>query len=115
MTARFKPGHFVPVAALLLLASLSGARADQCTRQGVDVTCDDGRKGLFQGDAILWPDGTHSRLKGHDSVIIGNKASVHVGSGVFVGRGNGTSEPMENPSGPNKLNCAVLDGVSYCN
>jgi hypothetical protein len=115
MTARIKSGPLVPGAALLLLAGLTAAQAGQCTRQGVDVTCDDGRKGLLQGDAILWPDGTHSRLKGHDSVIIGNKASVHVGKGVFVGRGNGTSEPMEDPSGPNKLTCAVLDGVSYCN
>ncbi len=115
MTARIERHRLVPAAVLLLLAGLGAARADQCTRQGVNVTCDDGRKGLFQGDAILWPDGTHSRLKGHDSVIIGNKASVHIGPGVFVGRGNGTSEPMENPSAPNKLRCAVLDGVSYCN
>jgi hypothetical protein len=116
MTSR-RPIRFLPglAVALALLAGLSAARADQCTRQGVDVTCDDGRKGIFQGDAILWPDGTHSRLKGYDSVIIGNKASVRIGPGVFVGKGNGTSEPMENPSAPNKLRCAVLDGVSYCN
>jgi hypothetical protein len=100
--------------ALILLAGLAGARADQCTRQGVDATCDDGRKGIFQGDAILWPDGTHSRLKGHDTVIVGNKASVVVGKGVFVGQGKGVV-PMENPSAPNKLQCAVLEGVSYCN
>ena len=114
MTARIKFGHLAPAAALLLLAGLGAAQAGHCTRQGVDVSCDDGRKGLFQGDAILWPDGTHSRLKGHDSVIIGNKASVHIGKGVFVGRGNGTSEPMEDPNAPNKRDCAVLDGVSYC-
>jgi hypothetical protein len=100
--------------ALILLAGLAAAHAGQCTRQGVDVTCDDGRKGIFQGDAILWPDGTHSSLKGHDSVIVGDKASVVVGKGVFVGQGKG-EVPMENPSAPNKLQCAVLDGVSYCN
>jgi hypothetical protein len=98
---------------LALLAPVAAARADQCTRQGVEVTCDDGRKSIFQGDAILWPDGTHSRLKPHESVIVGNKASVIVGPGVFVGQGKGVV-PMENPSAPNKLRCAVLDGVSYC-
>ena len=98
---------------LTLFAGLSAAHADQCTRRGLDVICDDGRRGLFQGDAILWPDGTHSRLHGDDSVIIGNRASVVVGPGVFVGRGTGVV-PMENPSAPNKLRCAVLDGVSYC-
>ena len=106
--------RIVAATALILLADLAAARADQCTRQGVDVTCDDGRKGIFQGDAILWPDGTHSRLKSHDTVIVGNKASVVVGKGVFVGQGKGEA-PMENPSAPNKLQCAVLDGVSYCN
>jgi hypothetical protein len=100
-------------ALLAIVAGLPAARADQCTRQGVEVTCDDGRKGIFQGDAILWPDGTHSRLKAHDSVIIGHKESVVVGPGVFVGQGNGMV-PMENPSAPNKQRCAVLDGVSYC-
>ncbi|WP_316162467.1 hypothetical protein [Bradyrhizobium sp. SZCCHNRI20481] len=103
--------------AVLLTAVLSlaagPARADQCTKQGVDVTCDDGRKGIWQGDAILWPDGTKSSLKPHPSVIVGNKASVVVGPGVFVGQGNGMV-PMDNPSSPNKLRCAVLDGVSYC-
>jgi hypothetical protein len=108
------PHRLAAATALILLAGLAAARADQCTRQGVDVTCDDGRKGIFQGDAILWPDGTHSRLKGHDTVIVGNKASVVVGKGVFVGQGKG-EVPMENPSAPNKLQCAVLDGVSYCN
>jgi hypothetical protein len=98
---------------LTFLAGAGAARADQCTRQGVEVTCDDGRKGIFQGDAILWPDGTHSSLKPHPSVIIGNRASVVVGPGVFVGQGKGMV-PMENPSAPNKLRCAVLDGVSYC-
>jgi hypothetical protein len=119
MTTRPPARRVVLVAAaaslpLTLLTGLSSAHADQCTRQGVDVTCDDGRKGVFQSDAILWPDGSHSRLKGDDSVIVGNKASVVVGPGVFVGRGKGVV-PMENPSAPNKLRCAVLDGVSYCN
>lgn len=110
---RWLPPATLPLAALLLGLSAGVARADHCTRQGVDVTCDDGRRGIWQGDAILWPDGTHSSLKGHDSVIVGHKGSVVVGPGVFVGQGKGVV-PMENPSAPNKLRCAVLDGVSYC-
>ena len=111
-------GHFRALVALSLVlgavaAPLDTARADQCTRQGVDVTCDDGRKGIWQGDAILWPDGTKSSLKPHPSVIVGNKASVVLGPGVFVGQGKGMV-PMDNPSSPNKLRCAVLDGVAYC-
>ena len=95
-------------------AAAGPAMAQACSRQGVDVTCDDGRRGVFAGDAIIWTDGTRSSLTSpHPSVIIGNKSSVVVGPGVFVGKGNGVV-PMENPSAPNKARCAVLDGVSYC-
>ena len=90
------------------------ALAQACTRQGVDVACEDGRRGLLSGDAIIWADGTRSSLTSpHPSVIIGNKSSVIVGPGVFVGQGKGMV-PMDNPSAPNKARCAVLDGVSYC-
>ena len=103
--------------AVLVSASLATAagpvQAQNCTRQGVDVSCDDGRRGIFQGDAILWPDGTHSRPGPHPSVIIGNKSSVVVGKGVFVGQGNGMV-PLDDPNAPNKTRCAILDGVSYC-
>jgi hypothetical protein len=79
--------------ALVLLAATAGiasaAHADNCTRVGVDVTCDDGRRGVLAGDAILWPDGTRSSSTPHPSVIIGNKSSVVVGPGVMVGHGNG--------------------------
>ena len=72
------------------------------------------RRGIFSGDAIIWADGTRSSLTSpHPSVIIGNKSSVVVGQGVFVGKGNGVV-PMENPSDPNKARCPVLDGVAYC-
>jgi len=104
-----------------LLAALAGnaagpAMAQACTKQGVDVTCDDGRRGIFAGDAIVWADGTKSRLASpHPSVIIGNKSSVVIGPGVFAGSGSGKGMvPMENPSAPNKARCTVLDGVSYC-
>ena len=90
------------------------ALAQACTRQGVDVACDDGRRGILSGDAIIWADGSRSSLTSpHPSVIIGNKSSVVVGPGVFVGKGKGVV-PMDNPSAPNKARCAVLDGVSYC-
>jgi hypothetical protein len=90
------------------------AMAQACTRQGVDVSCDDGRRGVFTGDAIVWADGTRSNLASpHPSVIVGNKQSVVVGQGVFVGQGKGVV-PMENPSDPRRARCPVLDGVSYC-
>ncbi|MDO9058625.1 MAG: hypothetical protein Q7U92_06335, partial [Bradyrhizobium sp.] len=84
------------------------------TRQGLDVACEDGKRGVLSGDSIIWTDGTRSSLTSpHPSVSIGNKSSVVVGPGVFVGKGKG-AVPLENPSAPNKARCAVLDGVSYC-
>ena len=106
------------VALLLLIAatvlgSAAAAMAQVCTRQGDDVTCNDGRRGVLSGDAIIWPDGTRSSASPHPSVIIGNKSSVRVGPGVFVGKGNGVV-PLDDPNAPNKTRCAILDGVSYC-
>ena len=106
------------VAALALAALAIGfaqpAMAQACSREGNAVTCLDGRHGMLQGDAIVWPDGTRSSLTPHPSVIIGNKSSVVVGQGVFVGQDKGVV-PLDNPSSPYKQRCAVLDGVSYCN
>ena len=100
--------------AAFVAAAAGPAMAQSCTRQGVDVSCDDGRRGIFAGEAIIWADGTRSSLTSpHPSVIIGNKSSVVVGPGVFVGKGNGVV-PMENPSDPRRTRCPVLDGVSYC-
>ena len=96
-----------------LAADVAPAQAENCTRKGVDVTCDDGRHGIFEGNAILWPDGTHSRATPNPSVIIGNKSSVMVGKGVFVGQGKGMV-PLDDPNAPNKTRCAILDGVPYC-
>ena len=106
------------IAVLSLISALGfafavPAAAQVCTRQGVDVSCDDGRRGVLSGDAILWPDGTRSSSTPHQSVIIGNKSSVHVGLGVFVGQGKGVV-PMDDPNAPNKRQCAILEGVSYC-
>ena len=102
---------------LMLAVSAAGAgpaQAQACSRVGVDVTCDDGRRGVWSGDAIIWADGTRSSLASpHPSVVIGNKSSVVVGQGVFVGHGKGVV-PLENPSAPEKARCPVLDGVSYC-
>jgi hypothetical protein len=89
------------------------ALAQACTRAGDAVSCDDGRRGLLSGDAIIWPDGTRSSLSPHPSVIIGNKSSVRVGPGVFVGQGKGVV-PLDDPNAPNKTRCAVLEGMSYC-
>jgi hypothetical protein len=93
--------------------SAGPAMAQACTHEGPVVSCDDGRRGVLSGDAIIWPDGTRSSLSPHPSVIIGNKSSVVVGQGVFVGQGKGVV-PLDNPNAPNKTRCAVLDGVSYC-
>jgi len=81
------------------------AVAQACTREGANVSCDDGRRGLLSGDAIIWPDGTRSSLTSpHPSVIIGNKSSVIVGQGVFVpGQGRrpaGQSEHAEQDAMP---------------
>ncbi len=107
--------RFVAIPALVTALALAAtpAAAQVCTHQGLDVTCNDGRRGVLAGDSILWPDGTRSSTTPHQSVIIGNKASVHVGQGVFVGQGHG-SVPLDDPNAPNKRNCAILDGVSYC-
>ena len=108
--------QFSILVSALALGSAGPASAQSCTRQGVDVTCDDGRRGIFAGDSIVWADGTRSRRASpHPSVIIGNKSSVVIGPGVFAGSGSGKGMvPMENPSAPNKARCPILDGVSYC-
>src|SRR5450432_3480134 len=106
--------RFLVLISALSAAGAGPALAQACSRQGVDVSCDDGRRGIFAGDAIVWADGTRSSLASpHPSVIVGNKPSVVVGQGVFVGKGTGVV-PMENPSDPRRARCPVLDGVSYC-
>jgi hypothetical protein len=96
----------------ILLLTGAAAQPQACKRTGNAVSCDDGRVGTFTGDAIVWPDGTRSRAAAQNpSVIIGNRGSVQVGPGVFVGRGSGGMEPMDDPG---KKRCAVLDGISYC-
>ena len=107
--------QFSILVSALALGTAGPVSAQACTRQGNDVTCDDGRRGIHQGDAIVWADGSTSRLASpHPSVIIGNKSSVVIGPGVFAGNGKGGYVPMENPSAPSKARCPVLDGVSYC-
>jgi hypothetical protein len=103
---------FAAAIAVIATTFAGSAMAQNCTRQGNDVSCDDGRHGVFTGDAIVWPDGTKSSLASpHPSVIIGNKSSVIVGKGVMVGSGKGVV-PMENPSAQTR--CPTLDGVAYC-
>ena len=102
------------VTCLVVIGCVGSACAQNCTRQGNDVTCDDGKRGIFTGDAIIWADGTRANLASqHPSVIIGNKSSVIVGQGVMVGSPSGKGVvPMENPSAQTR--CPVLDGVAYC-
>jgi hypothetical protein len=97
----------------IVIGGAGPAMAQACSRDGAVVSCDDGRRGLLSGDAIIWPDGTRSSLSPHPSVHIGNKSSVTVGPGVFVGQGKGVV-PLDDPNAPNKTRCAVLDGVAYC-
>jgi hypothetical protein len=107
--------QFSVLASVLALGAAGPAMAQSCTRQGVDVTCDDGRRGIFAGESLIWADGTRSTLVSpHPSVIVGNKSSVVIGPGVFAGNGKGGMVPMENPSAPSKARCPVLEGVSYC-
>jgi hypothetical protein len=107
--------QFSILVSALALGAASPAMAQSCIRQGTDVTCDDGRRGVFAGESLIWADGTRSNLVSpHPSVIIGNKSSVVIGPGVFAGNGKGGYVPMENPSAPSKARCPVLDGVSYC-
>ena len=105
---------FAAAAMAIALLSAAPALAQTCTRQGNDVTCDDGKRGFFTGDAIVWADGTRANLaSAHPSVVIGNKPSVIVGQGVMVRSGSGKGVvPMENPSAQSR--CPVLDGVAYC-
>ena len=102
------------LAMALAIICAAPAMAQTCTRQGNDVTCDDGKRGIFTGDAIIWADGTRSNLASqHPSVVIGNRSSVIVGQGVMVGSPSGKGVvPMENPSAQTR--CPVLDGVAYC-
>ena len=101
--------------AAIAMGCAGPAMAQACSHEGPLVTCDDGRRGAWSGDAIIWADGTKSSLNSpHPSVIIGNKSSVIVGQGVFVGGQGKGMVPMENPSDPRRARCPVLDGVSYC-
>jgi len=113
MNTRVKVASTILVFVIALVCG-DAAMAQKCTRQGNDVTCDDGRRGVFTGDAIVWPDGTRSSLASpHPSVIVGNRSSVIVGQGVIVGNGRGKgATQMENPSAQTR--CPTLDGVAYC-
>jgi hypothetical protein len=87
---------FAAAALAIALLSAAPAMAQTCTHQGNDVTCDDGKRGIFTGDAIIWADGTRSNLASqHPSVIVGNKPSVIVGQGVMVGSPSGVGADGE--------------------
>jgi hypothetical protein len=101
------------ITVLIILAAAGYAaavQAQRCHREGVDVSCDDGHRGIWSGNAIIWPDGTRSLSSPHPSVVIGNKSSVTIGPGVFVGQGKGMV-PLDDP---NRARCVTLDEVPYC-
>ena len=74
----------------ILLAINTGyagpALAQACSHEGPVVSCDDGRRGLLSGDAIIWPDGTRSSLSPHPSVMKHNSIK---GLGGINGGGSG--------------------------
>ena len=98
----------------LTLIDTPSASAQACKREGSSILCEDGRQGILADTSIIWSDGTRSHsATPHPSVIIGNKSSIQVGPGVFVGTSKG-SMPLDNPNAPNKTRRAIVDGVSYC-
>jgi hypothetical protein len=99
---------------LAALAFAAPATAAQCTLDGATVRCEDGRVGIFAGDAIVWPDGTRSSASPHPSVNVGRGGSVRIGPGVVVGDGKGGSRPLDDRNSPNKRDCAHLNGIAYC-
>jgi hypothetical protein len=101
--------------AALACATASAAHAQRCTLDGARVACDDGRSGIFEGDAIRWPDGTRSARAPHPSVIPHNREALRVGPGVFVGNPHGAGTvPFDDPNAPNKRVCAILNDIPYC-
>ena len=85
------------------LAAASPAMAQNCTRKGTDVTCDDGRRGIFTGDAIIWPDGTRANLASPQargtyfgvaalSLAVGGGLGNYLG-GTFVDLGRSLDAP----------------------
>ena len=44
--------QFSILVSALALGAAGPAMAQSCTRQGVDVTCDDGRRGIFAGESL---------------------------------------------------------------
>ena len=100
----------------LLLSSPGLALAANCKRNGNVVTCDDGRTGIFTGDAIIWPDGTRS-----SSAKASERDHRAQGFGACrAGRVRRLARPARVQcrstirTAPHKRDCAVLDAVNYC-
>jgi hypothetical protein len=102
---------------ICIVTAIAGAArpalAQVCSHNGPLVNCDDGRRGLLSGDAIIWADGTRSSASAPPNVIIGNNPSVYMGQGALVGKGSG-AVPPDDANAPNKTRCAILDGEPYC-
>jgi len=101
------------LATFALIATIASAQAQRCSLDGMRVSCDDGRVGMLNGDAIVWPDGTRSSRTPHPSVRIG--PGVHIGPNVFVGSPSGIGNmPLDDPNSPFKRACAIVNEISYC-
>ena len=69
--------------AAIATAGAGPALAQACTREGDAVTCDDGRRGLLSGDAIIWPtacDRACRRIRASSSAINAFSSEVEPGS-----------------------------------
>jgi hypothetical protein len=103
---------FAMIAIAIALLCAAPALAQSCTRQGNDVTCDVGKRGISIGDAIIWADGTRANLASqHPSVVIGNKSSVIVGQGVMVGSRGGKGVVPDGEPRADEMSRAGWGGV----
>ncbi len=78
--------------AAIAIGGAGPATAQACSRDGAVVSCDDGRRGLLSGEAIIWPGGTRSSLSPHPSVRIGNKVRARSVARPACGRRRITSQ-----------------------
>ncbi len=86
-------GRMLQLAILLSIISAGyarvGAGAGLQPHDGPVVTCNDGRRGILSGNAIIWPDGTRSSASPHPSVIIGKQIISACGTGRLRRPGHG--------------------------
>jgi hypothetical protein len=61
---------------LAIAGYATSAQAQHCHREGADVVCDDGHRGVWSSEAITWADGTRSLVSSsercHRQQIVGH-------------------------------------------